>query len=122
MCAVAAPVAGEKPPATRKCGELPLAWGKKNETTKRGAGGNQASVLGSRTDKGEEFTLIKMKMCAVALALTLLGLAGCETAYAPKPFGNDKLDLGVGTAPAAKQHGKYPLPDKSFLFRTWVRF
>ncbi len=66
--------------------------------------------------------MIKMKMCAVALALTLLGLAGCETAYAPNPLGNDKLNFGVGAAPAAKQHGGYPLPDQNFLFRTGVRF
>ncbi len=66
--------------------------------------------------------MIKMKMCAVALALTLLGLAACETAYGPKPSGSDKLNFGVGAAPTAKQHGGYPLPGKSFLFRTRVRF
>ncbi len=66
--------------------------------------------------------MIKMKMCAVALALTLLGLAGCETAYSPKPLGNDNLNFGVGAAPTAKQQGGYPLPDKNFLFRTRVRF
>ena len=61
-------------------------------------------------------------MFAVALALTLLGLAGCETAYGPKPFGNDRLNVGLGNAPAAKQYGGYPVPGRNILLRTLVRF
>ncbi len=66
--------------------------------------------------------MIKMKMCAVALALTFIGLAGCETAYVPKPFGNDKLNFDVGTAPTANKLGAYPLPGTDFLLTTRVRF
>ena len=61
-------------------------------------------------------------MFAVALALTLLSLEGCETAYGPKPSGSDRLNVGVGSAPTAKEHGGYPLPGKNFLFRTRLRF
>lgn len=61
-------------------------------------------------------------MVAVALVLTLLGLAGCETAYGPKSLGNDRLNVGVGSAPAAKQYGGYSVRDKSILFRTRVSF
>ncbi len=61
-------------------------------------------------------------MVAVALVLTLLGLAGCETAYGPKPLGSDRLNIGVGSAPATKQYGGYPVREKSILFRTRVSF
>ncbi len=61
-------------------------------------------------------------MFAVALALTLLGLAGCETAYGPKPFDSDRLDVGLGNAPATKQYGGYPVAGGNILFRTQVRF
>ena len=61
-------------------------------------------------------------MFAVALALTLIGLAACETAYGPKPSGGDRLDVGLGSAPATKQYGGYPVRGESILFRTRVRF
>ncbi len=61
-------------------------------------------------------------MVAVALALTLIGLAGCETAYGPKPSGGDRLNVGLGGAPATKQYGGYPVRGESILFRTRVRF
>ncbi len=61
-------------------------------------------------------------MFAVALALTLLGLAGCETAYGPKSFGNDRLNIGLGSAPTTKQYGGYPAPSGDILFRTRVKF
>ncbi len=61
-------------------------------------------------------------MFAVALALTLLGLTGCETAYRPMSFGNDRLNVGIGGAPAAKHYGGYPAPGGDILFRTRVNF
>ncbi|MFQ5494436.1 MAG: hypothetical protein ACE5FR_12680 [Rhodospirillales bacterium] len=61
-------------------------------------------------------------MFAVALALTLLGLAGCETAYGPKAYGVDRLNVGVGSAPATKPYGGYPGRGKNILFRTRVNF
>ena len=61
-------------------------------------------------------------MFAAALALTLLGLAGCETAYGPKPFGNDRLNIGLGNAPATKQYGAYPVRDDNIVLRTRVKF
>ncbi len=59
---------------------------------------------------------------AVALALTLLGLAACETVYGPKPSGGDRLNVGVGSAPATKQYGGYPVRGGNILLRTRVRF
>ena len=61
-------------------------------------------------------------MFAVALALTLLGLAACEAVYGPKLSGGDRLNVGVGSAPATKQYGGYPVRDENILFRTRVRF
>ncbi len=61
-------------------------------------------------------------MFAAALALTLLGLAGCETGYGPKPSGGDRLNVGVGSAPATKQYGGYPVRGGNILFRTRVNF
>ena len=61
-------------------------------------------------------------MFAVALALTLLGLAGCETGFGPKPSGNDRLNVGLGSAPVTKQYGGYPAREKNILFRTRVSF
>ncbi len=61
-------------------------------------------------------------MFAVALALTLLGIAGCETGYGPKPSGNDRLNVGVGSAPATKQYGGYPVRGCNSMFRTRVKF
>ncbi len=61
-------------------------------------------------------------MFAVALALTLLGLTGCETAYGPKPSGNDRLNVGLGSAPATKQYGGYPVRGGNILLRTRVSF
>ena len=61
-------------------------------------------------------------MFAVVLALTLLGLAGCETAYGPKPFGKDRLNIGLGSAPATKQYGAYPVRDDNIVLRTRVNF
>ena len=61
-------------------------------------------------------------MFAVALALTLIGLAGCETAYGPTPSGGDRVDVGLGSAPATKQYGGYPVRGESILLRTRVRF
>ncbi len=61
-------------------------------------------------------------MFAVALALTLVGLAGCETAYGPKPSGGDRLDVGLGSAPATKQYGVYPVRGSNILLRTRVNF
>ncbi len=61
-------------------------------------------------------------MFAVALALTLLGLAGCETAYGPKSFGNDRLNIGLGSAPTTKQYGGYPVRGGNILLRTRVNF
>ena len=61
-------------------------------------------------------------MFAVALALTLFGLAGCETAYGPKLSGNDRLNVGLGSAPATKQYGGYPVRGDSILLRTRVNF
>ena len=63
-----------------------------------------------------------MSMFAVALALTLLALAGRETAYGPKPFGNDRLNVGLGSAPATKQYGGYPVRGGNILLRTRVSF
>ena len=64
----------------------------------------------------------RMTMFAVALALTLFGLAGCETGYGPKPSGNDRLNVGLGSAPATKQYGGYPVPGSNILLRTRVNF
>ena len=64
----------------------------------------------------------RTKMFAVALALTLLGFGGCETGYGPKPSGNDRLNVGLGSAPATKQYGGYPVPGGDFLLRTRVSF
>ena len=61
-------------------------------------------------------------MFAVVLALTLLGLAGCETAYGPKPFGKDRLKIGLGSTPAKIQYGGYPVRDDNILLRTRVSF
>ncbi len=61
-------------------------------------------------------------MFAVALALTLPGLAGCGTAYGPKPFGNDRLNVGLGSAPAAEQYGGYPVGGGNILLKTRVSF
>ncbi len=61
-------------------------------------------------------------MFAVALALTLLGFGGCETVYGPKPSGNDRLNVGIGSAPATKQYGGYPVPGSNILLRTRVNF
>ncbi len=61
-------------------------------------------------------------MFALDLALTLLGLAACETAYRPEPFGNDQFNVGLGIAPAANQYGGYPVPGGNILLRTRVNF
>ena len=61
-------------------------------------------------------------MFAVALALTLLGLAGCETAYGPKPLGNDQFNVGLGSPPAANQYGGYPVRGGNILLRTRMSF
>ncbi len=61
-------------------------------------------------------------MFAVALALTLFSLAGCETAYGPKTSANDRLNVGIGSAPAAKQYGGYPVRGGNILLRTRVSF
>jgi len=61
-------------------------------------------------------------MFAVALAVTLLGLAGCETAFGPKASGSDRLNVGVGSAPETKQYGGYPVRGRNILFRTRVSF
>ena len=61
-------------------------------------------------------------MFAVALAVTLLGLAGCESAYGPKPFGNEQFNVGLGSAPATKQYGGYPLRGGNILLRTRMSF
>ena len=61
-------------------------------------------------------------MFAVALSLTLIGLAGCETAYGPKPSGSDRLNVGLGSAPPTKEYGGYPVRGRNILFRTRVRF
>ncbi len=61
-------------------------------------------------------------MFAVALALTLLSLEGCETGYGPKPSANDRLNVGIGSAPTTKQYGGYPVRGGNILFRTRVRF
>ncbi len=66
--------------------------------------------------------MTRTTMFAVALALTLPGLAGCETAYGPKPFGDDRLNVGLGNAPAAKDYGGYPAPGGDILLRTGVSF
>ncbi len=64
----------------------------------------------------------KTTMFAMALALTLLGLAGCETAYGPKPSGSDRLNVGLGGAPATTQYGGYPVRGGNILLRTRVSF
>ena len=65
----------------------------------------------------------RTKMFAMALALTLLGLAGCETAYGPNPFDNDRFKLGFGSAPtAATRDGGYPMPDGNVLLWTRIKF
>ncbi len=64
----------------------------------------------------------KTTMFAMALALTLLGLAGCETAYGPNPSGSDRLNVGLGSAPATKQYGGYPVRGGNILLRTRVSF
>ncbi len=64
----------------------------------------------------------RMTMFAVALAMTLIGLAGCETGYGPKPSGNDRLNVGLSSAPATKQYGGYPVRGGNILFRTRVNF
>ncbi len=64
----------------------------------------------------------RLTMVAVVLALTLIGIAGCETAYGPKPSGSDRLNVGLGSAPATTQYGGYPVRGRDFLFRTGVRF
>ncbi len=61
-------------------------------------------------------------MFAVALALTLFGLAGCETGYGPKSFGSDRLNIGLDSAPATKQYGGYPVGGGNILLRTRVSF
>ncbi len=61
-------------------------------------------------------------MFAVVLALTLLGLAGCETRYGPKSSGHDRLNVGIGSAPATKQYGGYPVRGGNILLRTRVSF
>jgi hypothetical protein len=63
-----------------------------------------------------------MTMFAVAVALTLLGLAGRETGYGPKSFGSDRLNIGLDSAPATKQYGGYPVGDGNILLRTRVSF
>ncbi len=64
----------------------------------------------------------KTTMFALALALTMLGLAGCETAYGPKSSGNDRLNVRVGSAPATKQYGGYPVRGGNILLRTRMSF
>ncbi len=61
-------------------------------------------------------------MFAVALALTLLGFGGCETVYGPKPSGNDRLNVGLGSAPATKHYGSYPVRERNILLKTRVSF
>ncbi len=61
-------------------------------------------------------------MFAVALALTLVGLAGCETGYGPKPSDNDRLNVGLGSAPTTKQYGGYPVGGGNILLKTRVSF
>ncbi len=61
-------------------------------------------------------------MFALALALTLLGLTGCETAYGPEPFGNDQFNVGLGSAPATVQYGGYPVRGGNILLRTRMSF
>ena len=63
-----------------------------------------------------------MVAVALTLTLTLIGLAGCETAYGPKPSGSDRLNVGLGSAPATKQYGGYPVRGGNILFRTRVSF
>ena len=63
-----------------------------------------------------------MKMCAVALALTFIGLAGCETAGVSNLFGNDRLNFGIGNTSTSKQYNGYPQPGSNVLVRTRVSF
>ncbi len=63
-----------------------------------------------------------MLAVAVALALTLLGLGGCETAYGPKPFGNDQFNVGLGSALSTKHFGGYPVRGGNIVLRTRVSF
>ena len=61
-------------------------------------------------------------MFAVALALTLLGLGGCETAYEPKPSGNDLLNVALGSAPTTKHYGGYPMRGGNILVKVRMSF
>ncbi len=61
-------------------------------------------------------------MFALALAVTLLGLAGCETAYGPTSLGNEQFNVGLGSATATKHYSGYPVRGGNILFRTRVSF
>ncbi len=61
-------------------------------------------------------------MFAVALALTLLGLGGCETAYEPKPSGTDRLDVALGSASTTKQYSGYPVRGGNILLKVRMSF
>lgn len=61
-------------------------------------------------------------MFAMALALTLLGLGGCETAYGPKPSGNDRLNVALGSAPTTKHYGGYPVRGGDILLKIQMSF
>ena len=66
--------------------------------------------------------MTKMKMFAVALALTFLGLVGSETAGVSNLFGNDRLNFGIGNTSTSKQHNGYPQPGSNVLVRNTGEF
>ena len=61
-------------------------------------------------------------MFTVALALTLLGLGGCETAYEPKPSSTDRLDVALGSASTTKQYSGYPVRGGNILLKVRMSF
>ncbi len=68
------------------------------------------------------FAKCAMKMFAVALPVTFLGLAGCETAGVSNLFGRDNLNFGVGGPANTNQYTAYPLPGGNVLIRARVSF
>ena len=61
-------------------------------------------------------------MFTVALALTLLGLGACEMPYGPKPPGNDRLNVALGSAPTTEHYGGYPVRGGNILVKIRMSF
>ena len=68
------------------------------------------------------FAKCAMKMFTVALTLTFLGLAGCETSGVSNRFDRDNFNFDVGGPANTDQYTAYPLPGGNVLVRIRMSF